>query len=130
MYVQMYFNLSQISALLRVATLSDHLFIQHHLLRCPPGVSEWAVSYLQVASPLSTDHVLTAQFGQRGEVFVVCECIYMYMYMYIHVHVHVLMRDEKEGRKKQAWSNKQQGKLKQYSTPKAVTFHVTCFNER
>ena len=31
------------------------------------------------------------------------------MYMYIHV----LMRDEKEGRKKQAWSNKQQGKATQ-----------------
>ena len=31
--------------------------------------------------------------------------------------IHVLMRDEKEGRKKQARSNKQQ-----HSTPKAVTF--------
>ena len=30
-----------------------------------------------------------------------CSCIYMY------IHVHVLMRDEKEGRKKQARSNKQ-----------------------
>ena len=28
-------------------------------------------------------------------------------YMYIHVCIHVLMRDEKEGRKKQARSNKQ-----------------------
>ena len=33
------------------------------------------------------------------------------------MYVHVLMRDEKEGRKKQARSNKQQ-----HSTPKAVTF--------
>ena len=38
----------------------------------------------------------------------------------VYVHVHVLMRDEKEGRKKQARCNKQQGK--QHSTPKAVTF--------
>ena len=41
-----------------------------------------------------------------------------------HVHVHVLMRDEKEGRKKRARSNKVnvQYKAKQHSTPKAVTF--------
>ena len=32
------------------------------------------------------------------------------------------MRDEKEERKKQAWSNKQTNKAKQHSTPKAVTF--------
>ena len=31
-------------------------------------------------------------------------------YMNIYMHVHVLMRDEKEERKKQARSNKQQGK--------------------
>ena len=49
---------------------------------------------------------------------------YMYMYIlyrekfataYMHVHVHVLMRDEKEGRKKQARSNKQQGKATQHT---------------
>ena len=34
---------------------------------------------------------------------------------YMHVHVHVLMRDEKEGRKKQARSNKQQGKATQHT---------------
>ena len=38
------------------------------------------------------------------------------------MEIHVLMRDEKEGRKKQARSNKQQGKAIQHSTPKAVTF--------
>ena len=37
-------------------------------------------------------------------------------------YVHVLMRDEKEGRKKQARSNKQTNKAKQHSTSKAVTF--------
>ena len=35
---------------------------------------------------------------------------------YIHVHVHILMRDEKEGRKKQARSNKQQGKATQHTS--------------
>ena len=30
-------------------------------------------------------------------------------------HVHVLMRDEKEGRKKQAMSNKQRGKATQHT---------------
>ena len=39
-----------------------------------------------------------------------------------HVHVHVSMRDEKEGKKKQARSNKQTNKAQQHSTPKAVTF--------
>ena len=62
------------SVLLRIATLSDHQFIQHHLLRCPPGVSEWGVAYLQVTSPLYTGRVLEAQFGQRGT--------HVYMYMY------------------------------------------------
>ena len=37
-----------------------------------------------------------------------------------------LMRDEKEGRKKQARSNKQQ-QAKQHSTPKAVTFPYTLY---
>ena len=36
--------------------------------------------------------------------------------------IHVLMRDEKEERKKQARSNKQQGKATQYTQFKAVTF--------
>ena len=31
------------------------------------------------------------------------------------IHVHVLMRDEKEGRKKQGRSNKQQGKATQHT---------------
>ena len=34
--------------------------------------------------------------------------------------IHVLMRDEKEERKKQAWSNKHTNKAKQHSTPKAI----------
>ena len=33
----------------------------------------------------------------------------------VHVYIHVLMRDEKEGRKKQARSNKQQGKATQHT---------------
>ena len=49
--------------------------------------------------------------------------IILHVHVHVHVHIlHVLMRDEKEGRKKQARSNKQQGNLKQHSTPKAVTF--------
>jgi hypothetical protein len=53
------------SVQLRMATLTDHQFVQHHLLRCPPGVGQWATSYLQVASPLDTVGTLEAQFGQR-----------------------------------------------------------------
>nr|XP_054750754.1 ectopic P granules protein 5 homolog [Lytechinus pictus] len=36
--------------LLRIATLDDHLFIFQHLLRCPPGITEWATTFLQVIS--------------------------------------------------------------------------------
>ena len=49
--------------------------------------------------------------------------MYMCIYVYGSIHVHILMRDEKERRKKQARSNKQQG-----STPKAVTFPCKCMN--
>ena len=38
---------------------------------------------------------------------------------------HVLMRDEKEGRKKEASKVKQTNKAKQHSTPKEVTFPKT-----
>ena len=40
----------------------------------------------------------------------------MYMYIHDYVHVHVLMRDENKGRKKQARSNKQQGKATTYAS--------------
>ena len=48
------------------------------------------------------------------------DTIYMYTmyrcgYLVVFVSVHVLMRDEKEGRKKQARSNKQQGKATQHT---------------
>ena len=61
---------------------------------------------------------------------IVCTCIYIYMYIVavmqskvvitwslVHkcIHIHILMRVEKEGRKKQARSNKQQGKATQYT---------------
>ena len=42
--------------------------------------------------------------------------------MYIHVHVHVLMRDENEGRKKQARSTN--NKAKQHNTPKAHSTRI------
>ena len=45
-------------------------------------------------------------------------------YMYIYIHVHVLMRDEKEGRKKQARSNKQQGKATQHTQGSHVHVYV------
>ena len=51
-----------------------------------------------------------AGYGPYVLTVATCTCIYIY--------IHVLMRDEKEERKKQAWSNKP----KEHSTPKAVTF--------
>ena len=50
---------------------------------------------------------MTSSFHMHAHA---CTCIH------VHVNVHVLMRDEKEGRSKQARS------AKQHSTPKAVTF--------
>lgn len=32
----------------RVATWQDHLFIIYHVLRCPPGISNWATSLIQI----------------------------------------------------------------------------------
>lgn len=45
-----------ISVLLRIAEWKDHLFILNHLIRCPGGVSKWAVSFVQMpCSTISTD---------------------------------------------------------------------------
>lgn len=38
--------------LLRVASLADHFFLLNHVLRCPPGIHKWAISLVQVPSPL------------------------------------------------------------------------------
>lgn len=38
--------------LLRVASLADHFFLLNHVVRCPPGIHKWAVSMVQVPSPL------------------------------------------------------------------------------
>lgn len=32
----------------RVATWQDHLFLIYHVLRCPPGISSWATSLIQI----------------------------------------------------------------------------------
>ena len=48
----------------------------------------------------------------------VCECVcYIHSGLVneVYINVHVLMRDEKKGRKKQARSNKQQGKATQHT---------------
>ncbi|KAH6937982.1 hypothetical protein HPB50_006074 [Hyalomma asiaticum] len=45
------------SLLLRVASLADHFFLLSHVLRCPPGIHKWAISLVQVPSPLPwTEH--------------------------------------------------------------------------
>ena len=41
--------------------------------------------------------------------------LFIYMYMYMYMYIYMLMRDEKDGRKKQARSNKQQGKATQHT---------------
>ncbi|XP_022694122.1 ectopic P granules protein 5 homolog isoform X2 [Varroa jacobsoni] len=39
---------SSIAVLLRVAALEDHFFILSHILRCPAGISKWAVDLIQM----------------------------------------------------------------------------------
>ena len=46
----------------------------------------------------------------------VCVCVCVCVYMSVIADIHVLMRDEKEGRKKQAKLNKQKGKATQHCT--------------
>ncbi|XP_050032007.2 ectopic P granules protein 5 homolog [Dermacentor andersoni] len=40
------------NVLLRVASLADHFFLLNHVLLCPPGIHKWAISLVQVPSPL------------------------------------------------------------------------------
>ena len=53
-----------------------------------------------------------------GDVMILFAHVFMYIYILLASHViiymHVLTREEKEGRKKQARSNKQQGKATQH----------------
>ncbi|KAL3851895.1 hypothetical protein ACJMK2_015592 [Sinanodonta woodiana] len=37
-----------VSALLRIATSEDHLFILNHILRCPGGIGQWTGHFVQV----------------------------------------------------------------------------------
>ena len=73
----------------------------------------WATSRWRLLSPLTT---CSPPSSGREVRYFLC------------VSVHVLMRDEKEGRKKQARSNKQQGKAIQHTQGS----HFSCymFNER
>ncbi|XP_024941283.1 ectopic P granules protein 5 homolog isoform X2 [Cephus cinctus] len=41
-----------VAVLLRVANWQDHLFLLNHVLRCPGGVTNWAVGYIQTPVPL------------------------------------------------------------------------------
>ena len=41
----------KVATLLRLATMQDHLFVLSHVLRCPAGIAQWAVSYVQPLQP-------------------------------------------------------------------------------
>ena len=46
------FRLGQlVSVVLARATLSDHLFLLNHVMRCPAGVGEWAAKFIQPQAP-------------------------------------------------------------------------------
>jgi hypothetical protein len=82
--------LLQLSALLRVATLTDHQFIFHHLLRSPPGVGKWGAPYLHLLSPLQTKQLLTAQYHNRGVCVCVCVSVCIHMCVTVCVYVCVI----------------------------------------
>lgn len=45
---------------LRLSTWQDHLFLIFHVLRCPPGISTWAATLIQIPHPidiLSVDEI-------------------------------------------------------------------------
>ncbi|KAK9711672.1 hypothetical protein QE152_g25342 [Popillia japonica] len=42
-----------VAILLRVANYQDHLFLLSHVLRCPPGISVWASTFVQTPLPAS-----------------------------------------------------------------------------
>ncbi|XP_044731405.1 ectopic P granules protein 5 homolog [Chrysoperla carnea] len=40
-----------VAILLRVASWKDHLFLLHHILRCPGGIANWATHFIQAPCP-------------------------------------------------------------------------------
>lgn len=44
-----------IAVMLQCATFEEHLFILHHVLRCPAGLGHWAASYVQPKVPIETE---------------------------------------------------------------------------
>lgn len=46
-----------IALYVRTATWQDHLFLIYHVLRCPPGVATWAVSFIQMPKTKSMETV-------------------------------------------------------------------------
>lgn len=50
-----------VACLLRTATCEDHLFLIFHVLRCPAGVADWAVSFIQLPRP--NEELSVAPFG-------------------------------------------------------------------
>lgn len=46
-----------IALYVRTATWHDHLFLIYHVLRCPPGVAAWAVSFIQMPTTKSMETV-------------------------------------------------------------------------
>ncbi|XP_012284320.1 ectopic P granules protein 5 homolog isoform X2 [Orussus abietinus] len=48
-----------VAILLRVATWQDHLFLLNHILRCPGGVTNWAIGYVQNPVPSTNSGLST-----------------------------------------------------------------------
>lgn len=77
-----------------MASLPDHLFLINHILRCPPGVADWAIGFIQPLSPLRCKGVERKQ-DTNGE----------------KLHVHVLREGEREGRGEREGGRKRESLL-------------------
>ena len=49
-----------VAILLRVANWQDHMFILNHILRCPGGVTNWAIAFVQTPAPPRNHQGLSA----------------------------------------------------------------------
>ena len=73
------------AALLRVASLPDHQFILNHILRCPSGVAQWAIGYIQPLSPLHYKGVVRQNNNNHDSKCLLLHFMWhlpLYMYMY------------------------------------------------
>ena len=56
----------QVSSLLRLASVHEHLYLLNHLLRCPAGLSKWGAQLVQLPDLSCPGGVSAQQHGFGG----------------------------------------------------------------